>query len=60
MHIPEPVLVQTGILEAGIEALYKDVLSGLAGLDKVQLYPGLFDQKNMTLDTITGWRRGQL
>ena len=41
LQIPEPVLIETGIPEAGIEALHKGILSGLAGLDKMQLNPGL-------------------
>ena len=41
VQIPEPVLIQTSILESGIEALHKGVLSRLAGLDKMQLYSGL-------------------
>ena len=36
LHIPEPVLIETGIAETGIEALHKGVLRRLAGLAKLQ------------------------
>ena len=37
VHIPQQtVLIEAGIPEAGIEALHKGILSGLAGLDKMQ------------------------
>ena len=49
IQIPEPVLIETGIADAGVEALYKGVLGGLPGWIKCSFTPAFCDQENMAL-----------
>ena len=46
-HTPEPALIQAGIPELAVEALNKDILGSLAGLNEAQL------------DTSFAWPREQ-